>query len=426
MVKKNTTRDGRNLSLNKLFKKIILAFNVLLIILCLSSCNVEFITTESQNESFNAYLKDNSIEFTKKEMDLTDGEAEDKKDDENIEESEILKDDDTRPKKTKDNQNVDRILFVGDNYPGKHGQNAYDNNGASGVVDWYFTKQINTSDLLIGNLETCLSDNVKAEDQSKKTYTFTTASKYTKMFKEVGFDVMGLANNHILDYGRDCLKDTINNLKKEGIGYIGAGENEEEANKPFIKEINGRKYAIFAATSVAPYDDWFATEDKSGVANGYSQIALRANIRKIRNEVDKIIVFMHWGKELELVSDDNQKRLGRTLIDLGVDCVIGCHQHIPQEVEYYKGKPIVYGLGNFIFGVTDREMFMAELRFTYDKDEKGNNVDNMQLIMHPGRSGYQKVVYTSNADNRMQQLVNLLVRSEATCLITSEGEVNPK
>ena len=135
---------------------------------------------------------------------------------------------------------------------------------------------------------------------------------------------------------------------------------------------------------------------------------------------------MHWGKELELVSDDNQKRLGRTLIDLGVDCVIGCHQHIPQEVEYYKGKPIVYGLGNFIFGVTDREMFMAELRFTYDKDEKGNAIDSMQLIMHPGRSGYQKVVYTSNADNRMQQLVNLLVRSEATCLITSEGEVNPK
>ena len=425
MVKKNTTRDGRNLSLNNLVRKILLSILVFSLTFSLSSCNAVFITNEKQNESFNEYLKDNGIEFTKNTTD--ENKDNDELKDEVVNETEVKSEEvNTGIKKTKENENVDRILFVGDNYPGKHGQNAYDNNGASGVVDWYFSKQISTSDLLIGNLETCISDNVKAEDASKKTYTFTTASKYTKMFKEVGFDVLGLANNHILDYGRDCLKDTMDNLKKEGISYIGAGANEEEANKPFIKEINGRKYAIFAATSVAPYDDWFATSDKSGVANGYSQTALRANIRKIKNEVDKIIVFIHWGKELELVSDDSQKRLGRTLIDLGVDCVVGCHQHIPQEVEYYKGKPIVYGLGNFIFGVTDREMFMAELRFTYEKDEKGNPVDSLQLIMHPGRSGYQKVVYTSNADNRMQQLVNLLVRSEATCLITSEGEVNPK
>ena len=401
-------------------------------IVFLSSCNVKFIFTEEQNESLKEYLdnENNEVELeTSIETNIEQIEKENiisESTTESIKEDKNTKEERKGFVKKKEKQNVDRLLFVGDNYPGKHGQKCYDDYGAAGLVDWFFKKQIETSDLLIGNLETCLSDDVKSEDASKKTYTFTTASKYTYMFKDLGFDVMGLANNHILDYGRDSLKATIKNLKDAGIGYIGAGENEEEANKPFIKEINGRKYAIFAATSVAPYDDWFATNDKSGVANGYSQTALRANIRKYRNEVDKRIVFMHWGKELELVSDDSQKRLGRSLIDLGVDCVVGCHQHIPQEVEYYKGKPIIYGLGNFVFGVTDREMFMAELRFTYGKDLNGNDNEIMQLIMYPGKSGYQRVSYISDPNEHMQQLVNLLVRSENTCLINSDGEVTPK
>lgn len=429
--------DGRNLSLNKFFKKVIVSFLLLLVTVILVSCGAKFIFTKEENESFNQFLHDEGIEITSKEEssveeatsnDVEEATSNDVGEAISFPVEETEKETETREviTKTKEKENVDRILFVGDNYPGKHGQNAYDNKGVSGLVDWYFKKQISTADLLVGNLETSLTDSVKDEEAYEKTYTFTTHSKYRKIFKELGFDVMSLANNHILDFGRTCLTDTINNLSKEGIGYIGAGINEEEANKPFIKEINGRKYAIFAATQVAPYDDWFATENESGVANGYTQSKLRANIRKYRSEVDKIIVFMHWGKELALTSDDTQKRLGRGLIDLGVDCVVGCHQHIPQEVEYYKGKPIVYGLGNFIFGVTDREMFMAELRFTYGKDENGNDIETMQLIMHPGKSGYEKVVYISNANDRMQQLVNLLVRSESTCNINEFGEVTPK
>lgn len=232
-------------------------------------------------------------------------------------------------------------------------------------------------DVIFGNLEAAITDRthgLTAYSKTNKTGKFVLKSS-TKSFealKYAGFNMLSLANNHILDYYQEGLFDTIDILKENGIAFSGAGNNLEEARKPAIIEKNGLKIGLLSYTDFAdivyagdPRISFAAGENKAGVApNKYEYI--KEDIANIRSEVDILMVSLHWGVEESFEILPEQVELAHDLIDSGVDVILGHHPHQFQGMEVYKGKPIFYSLGNFIFDQNDpenQESFIVNMQF---------------------------------------------------------------
>ena len=167
---------------------------------------------------------------------------------------------------------------------------------------------------------------------------------------DAGFDVMGVANNHIRDQGADGLLQTIRNLKKRGLLIAGAGKDLTAARKPAIVETHGVKVAILAYDAIAA--SYHASADKVGSAPLKLKV-VKGDIRRAREAgADVVIVFPHWGVEYRATAGPAQRETARKIIDYGADMIIGNHAHWTTEMEVYKGKPIWYALGNLVFDQT--------------------------------------------------------------------------
>jgi poly-gamma-glutamate synthesis protein (capsule biosynthesis protein) len=162
------------------------------------------------------------------------------------------------------------------------------------------------------------------------------------------FTLVGLANNHILDFGKAGLRDTIEACTARGIGVVGAGLSGRDAQRPFITQTKGVKVAIIA---IAELQFNRGDSDGCGVAL-IDPIDNYRHISRVRQEADIVIVTFHGGNEHFEFPRPGLRKLCQYFIDIGADAVIGHHPHVPGAYEYYQGKPIVYSLGNLIF---DRE-----------------------------------------------------------------------
>lgn len=159
------------------------------------------------------------------------------------------------------------------------------------------------------------------------------------------FSVAGLANNHILDFGPKGLEDTKAICNEVGLAQVGAGMSLDEAQKPFIKEVNGLKVALIA---VAEHE--FNQSDISGPGSApIDPIDCYHQIKKAKKEADIVIVTLHGGNEYFPFPRPGLRKLCKFYIDLGVEAVICHHAHVPGAYEYHQGKPIVYCLGNLVF-----------------------------------------------------------------------------
>ena len=316
---------------------------------------------------------------------------------------------DTREKK-------DVFCFVGDVFLSKKPRTAYDEHGLSGIIDDGYLKLLKDSDFNIANLECSITDDT--ENAEDKTFTFALPTEYVTPLKEVGFNLFTLATNHILDYGVDSMMNTIKVLDENDFIHIGAGKNIEEAKKAYIKEIDGKRYAFLSASAVLPSDNWKATYDRAGVFNGYDISELCDEVRNVKPFVDKVIVYMHWGRELETVSNTWQKQYARRIVDAGADLIVGAHPHMVQEIEYYKNVPIIYSLGNFIYGGTMRDTILVTATFDYSIDKNGQ----MRLAVYPGLSNYEKVRKDWKKDEIAAKIKELQDKS-STCYIGDNGYV---
>lgn len=176
-----------------------------------------------------------------------------------------------------------------------------------------------------------------------------------------GFDVVSIANNHIWDWGKDALVDTITHLDDAGIGHVGAGRNADEAGRPFVAQLDDTKVALFGYTDLYP-KNLEAGTDSPGIGSfAVSSTIERARNMKESGGADIVIVSLHWGVEYATSSNEYQQGIARALIDGGVDLVIGHHPHVVQEVEAYKDGWIVYSLGNFVFDQFFSEETMSGL-----------------------------------------------------------------
>ncbi len=168
-----------------------------------------------------------------------------------------------------------------------------------------------------------------------------------------GFDVVSLANNHILDYHHEGMQETMAILTDNSIAGVGAGRNIHEARKPVIMEVNGITIGFVAYTEMwfvharEPIS-WQATEEEPGVAPARLEYVAE-DIADLRDKVDIIVASFHWGKEYADEPTTEQKALARGAVDAGADLVLGHHPHVLQGIEFYKQGVIAYSLGNFVF-----------------------------------------------------------------------------
>lgn len=212
----------------------------------------------------------------------------------------------------------------------------------------YFTKGLNNifkqDDLSTVNLETTLTN---AKIRATKTFRFKGNPSYAKILTLSGIEAVNLANNHSHDYLQKGFVDTINNLKKEKIGYFGY-------NDKYVTTIKGVKVAALG------YEGWNDSPDLRIKINNDIQ-----NLRK--NGVKIILIHFHWGIERDYVPNSTQKNLAHYAIDHGADLIVGHHPHVVQGIEEYKGKFIAYSLGNFMFGGNknpkDKDTFVFQQTF---------------------------------------------------------------
>lgn len=238
------------------------------------------------------------------------------------------------------------------------------NKGISGIFSNDVIKQMNEADIFMLNNEFAFS--TRGLKTPNKSYTFRSDPKNVSIFQEMGVDIVSLANNHALDFGVDALLDTFDTLDEAGINYVGAGVNLERAKQVIYKAVGGRTIAYIGAAKTIFADSWVATDSRTGMFSCWYADLLKETIETAKKQSDYVVVYLHWGVEQSNYPEEYQKEWAREYIDAGADLVLGCHSHVVQGFEYYKGKPIIYSLGNFWFSSYKRESMMINVKILSD------------------------------------------------------------
>ena len=279
----------------------------------------------------------------------------------------------------------------------------YENYGAD-----YFLQNVkdifSADDLTIANFEGTLTDSDERED---KTFAFKAPASYASILTGGSVEAVNTANNHSHDYGEQSFNDTLAALDDAGIVHFGYDETA-------VMDVKGIKVGL-----VGIYELYDHLEREQ---------QLKDNIAKVKADgAQLIVVIFHWGNETETVPDSNQTTLGRIAIDEGADLVCGHHPHVLQGIETYKGKNIVYSLGNFCFGgnssPSDMDTMIYQQTFTIDADGvKKDNVTNIipcsiSSAAYDGYNNYQPTPAEGDEATRILGKIN----ERSSWISTAEG-----
>ena len=279
----------------------------------------------------------------------------------------------------------------------------YENYGAD-----YFLQNVkdifSADDLTIANFEGTLTDSDERED---KTFAFKAPASYASILTGGSVEAVNTANNHSHDYGDQSFDDTLAALDDAGIVHFGYDETA-------VMDVKGIKVGL-----VGIYELYDHLEREQ---------QLKDNIAKVKADgAQLIVVIFHWGNETETVPDSNQTTLGRIAIDEGADLVCGHHPHVLQGIETYKGRNIVYSLGNFCFGgnssPSDMDTMIYQQTFTIDADGvKKDNVTNIipcsiSSAAYDGYNNYQPTPAKGDEATRILGKIN----ERSSWISTAEG-----
>ncbi len=205
------------------------------------------------------------------------------------------------------------------------------------------------------------------------------------IIKKLKIDLLTLANNHILDHGTVGLEETLMNLDKASVQHIGAATKVSEMNRPKVFEIKGMQIGV---VNVA--ENEFIQIDDVG-ANAIDFPSNLKTILELKGRTDKIIVIVHGGNETHLYPSVRFKETLRFFIDAGADAVIAHHTHCFNGYEYYKDKPIAFGLGNFLFNVPGQNIDWSLGVIAVLKLEKNNPI---QIEFRPFLQNFEGLMFT--------------------------------
>lgn len=201
-------------------------------------------------------------------------------------------------------------------------------------------------DLTIVNLECAVSDLGFAQ---AKEFTFRGDPKALPAMADAGVEVANMGNNHSQDFGVDAMLDTRRNLMQAGVAPVGAGRDLAQATEPAFFEANGWKIAVLGFGGVVPTPAWLAGGDHPGMASGDDISMMVRAVRRADRQADLVIVAIHWGVELDTYPRQEDIQRAHAMIDAGADMIFGGHAHRLQPMIEYKGKPVFYSLGNFVW-----------------------------------------------------------------------------
>ena len=221
---------------------------------------------------------------------------------------------------------------------------------------------LNDKDILFGNLEAVLSEK-NLRMTSLKSRQLRGDPDSVRGLKYAGFDVLSLANNHVLEHGKEALLDTIYTLEKNNINYVGV---EKYDRKPIVMEVKGKKISFLAYCLI---------EEPTAFNSVKTIDEILDDIRKYKDWGDINIVSLHWGTEFMPYPSQHQIELAHKIIDAGADIILGHHPHVVKGIEYYRQKVIAYSLGNFVFDMqegTSRESIILKITISADNAIKVN------------------------------------------------------
>lgn len=201
------------------------------------------------------------------------------------------------------------------------------------------------------NLETALTDGTCPDPQDKQ-YVFYAPSSAVAAFRGAGVTLVTEANNHGEDCGPAGLQMALAVRQQSNYSILGIGQNAAQAFTPYQTTINGEKVAIIAATQVIDSDlqtVWTATSAQPGLASAYDVTDLVSAVEAARRVSDTVVVFLHWGTELDACPNPDQEPLATLLVQAGADIVVGSHAHVLLGGGYLGSAYVDYGLGNFAF-----------------------------------------------------------------------------
>lgn len=248
----------------------------------------------------------------------------------------------------------------------------------------------------IVNLETSITDRGAPWPGKAVHYRMNPAN--IEVLGALGVDVCTLANNHVLDYGYDGLKDTLAALAHVGIRAAGAGRNLDEAQRPIV--LSGVEDANIAVFSMGTDDcgipvEWQARRDRPGVdfLADFSRTEIETLCSRIQGEFsgnDLVIASIHWGSNWGYSVPRHHVMLAHRLIDAGVDIVYGHSSHHPRPIERYRGRLVLYGCGDLIDdyeGIAGREqdVYRGDLTLSYFPRLDGVTGELLGLEMSPMR-----------------------------------------
>lgn len=276
--------------------------------------------------------------------------------------------------------------------------------GIEGLVSEEVLSIMRSADIAMANNEFTLTD--RGYPIPDKMWTFRGNPDNVSIYHELGVDIVGLANNHAFDYGPDSLTDTLATLDGAGIARLGAGENLEEAKAPYYYIINGYKIAIVAGSAIDPYSTRGAKENQSGVFQIFDTVSMSDEISAAKEKADYVIAYVHWGIESTTALTSGQKSMGKAFVDAGADVVVGMHSHCMQGLEYYKGKLIVYSLGNFVF--SSHNLTCGMLKTSISSDGELTNV--FYPMMQAGNFTY--INSGEEGAEQLEELLNISINAD--------------
>ncbi|MFC1841839.1 CapA family protein [Candidatus Dependentiae bacterium] len=279
-------------------------------------------------------------------------------------------------KKIKKNKKEITIGFGGDTMLGRLVNEKIDQAGYAYV--WgNVLPLLKKNDLNIINLETTLT---RSKKKVPKVFNFKTTPDKVQALKVANIGVVNLANNHMLDFSKEGLIETLQTLKNAGIHYVGAGKTIQEAKKPAIIEKNGIKIGVIGYTDYPK--DWKATETKPGtnVIDIGDIEQIKKDIKDVRKKVDLLVLSIHWGPNKRERPTKAFQDFAHQMLDAGIDIIHGHSAHIFQGVERYGDKLILYDTGDFVDDYMIGPVIRNDWSFLFQVTIDKSGIKNVKLI----------------------------------------------
>ena len=254
------------------------------------------------------------------------------------------------------------IVIGADFVPTSRNKELFINGNVTELVGEKLENIIKEADLRVFNLEMPLIDEPSPIKKSGPCIKAPALS--INAYKNLNVNLVTIGNNHLMDHGEKGYRSTVDILNKEGIEFVGAGDNISSVKHSTIVDVKGKKVGVYAC---AEHEFSIATKTYCG-ANPYDPLESFDHVQELKKQCDFVIVLYHGGRENYRYPSPNQQRVFRKFVDKGADLVVGQHSHCICCEEKYNGKTLIYGQGNFVFDYGEEEVCLTSLLVKVNDD----------------------------------------------------------